>query len=52
MKLTLEVGTMAPVLFNLYFAVMLACHCPEAGVAVRYRIGRRLVGERTAIKVC
>ena len=43
--------TMAPVLFNLYFVVMIACwrnHCPEAGITVRYRIGRRLVWDRTA----
>lgn len=34
---------MAPVLFNLYFTAILACwrsQCPEAGVTVRYRIGR------------
>jgi len=43
--------TMAPVLFNLYFAAMVACWrscCPEAGVTVRYKIGRKLVGDRTA----
>ena len=43
--------TMAPGLFNLYFAAMVACwrgQCPEAGVIVRYKIGRRLVGDRTA----
>ena len=43
--------TMAPVLFNLYFAAMVACwrcHCPEAGVTVRYKMGRKLVGDRTA----
>ena len=42
---------MAPVLFNLYFAVMVACwrgHCLKAGITVRYRIGRRLVESRTA----
>ena len=42
---------MAPVLFNLYFAAMFTCwrsHCPEAGVTVRYKIGRKLVGDRTA----
>ena len=41
--------TMAPVLFNLYFAVMVACWrgcCPK--VTVRYKIGRKLVGDRTA----
>ena len=55
-KITIRSGlrqgcTMAPVLFNLYFAVMVACwrgHCPEAGIIVRYRIGRRLVEDRTA----
>ena len=47
-KILLEMQgcTMAPVLFNLYFVVMVACwrsHCPkEAGITVRYRIG--LVG--------
>ena len=43
--------TMAPVLFNLYFVVMVACwrgHCPKAGITVRYRIGMRLVWGRTA----
>ena len=43
--------TMAPVLFNLYIAAMVVCwrgQCPEAGVTVRYKIGRRLVGDRTA----
>ena len=24
------------------------CHCPEAGVTVRYKIGRKLIGGRTA----
>ena len=36
--------TMAPVLFNLYFAAMVASWrgcCPEAGVTVRYKIGRK-----------
>ena len=55
-KITIRNGlrqgcTMAPVLFNLYFAVMVACwrgHCPEAGITVRYRKGRRLVESRTA----
>ena len=34
-----------------YFAAMVACwrcHCPEAGVTVRYKMGRKLVGDRTA----
>ena len=42
---------MALVLFNLYFAAMVACwrcHCPEAGVTVRYKMGRKLVGDRIA----
>ena len=42
---------MAPVLFNLYFAAMVACRrgcCPEAGVIVKYKMGRKLVGDRTA----
>jgi len=35
----------------LYFAAMVASWrgcCPEAGVTVRYKIGRKLVGDRTA----
>ena len=36
--------TLAPTLFNLYFSTVLACW----RVAVRYRIGRKLVGDRTA----
>ena len=42
--------TMAPVLFNLYLAAMITCwrgQCPEDGVTVRYKIGRKLVGDRT-----
>ena len=41
----------ARVLFNLYFAAMIACwrsHCPEAGVTVKYKMGRKLVGDGTA----
>ena len=43
--------TLAPVLFNLYFSAMVRCwrdRCPQAGVRVRYRAGRKLVGDRTA----
>ena len=42
--------TMAPTLFNLYFSAMMRCwrdQCPQAGVTVRYRVGRQLVGDRT-----
>ena len=43
--------TLAPVLFNLYFAVVMdawrsTCKC--AGIPVSYKIGRKLVGDRTA----
>ena len=50
--------TMAPVLFNLYLAAMVGCwraHCFEAGVTVKHRMGRKLVGRRNGdyrIKVC
>ena len=43
--------TLAPTLFNLYFSAMVVCwraRCPRAGVIVRYRAGRKLVGDRTA----
>ena len=43
--------TLALTLFNLYFSAMVACwraRCPKAGVTVRHRIGRKLVGDRTA----
>ena len=43
--------TLAPSLFNIYFSAMVACwraRCPEAGVTVRYKHGRKLVGDRTA----
>ena len=43
--------TLAPTLFNLYFSAMMACwraRCPQAGGIVRYRAGRKLVGDRTA----
>ncbi len=38
--------TLAPSLFNIYFSAMVACwraRCPEAGVTVRYKHGRKLV---------
>lgn len=37
-------------LFNLYFSAVVACwrsRCPLAGVSVRYKHGRWLVGDRT-----
>ena len=43
--------TLAPTLFNLYFNAMVAkwrSKCPQAGVLVNYKIGRKLVGDRTA----
>ena len=43
--------TLAPSLFNIYFSPMVACwraRCSEAGVTVRYKHGRKLVGDRTA----
>ena len=43
--------TLAPSLFNLYFNAMVACWrsmCPQAGVNVRYKHGRKLVSDRTA----
>ena len=43
--------TLAPSLFNPYFGAMVACwrsKCPEAGVTVLYKHGRKLVGDRTA----
>ena len=43
--------TLAPTLFHLYFSVIVA-HWRERssvpGVSIRYRIGRALVGDRTA----
>jgi len=45
--------TMVPALFNLYFAAMVSwwkSYCPEAVVTVRYKIGRKLVGDRTVNK--
>ena len=43
--------TLAPSLFSIYFSKMVGywrARCPEAGVTVRYRHGRKLVGDRTA----
>ena len=43
--------TLAPTLFNLYFSAMVSCwmaRCPQAGVRVRFGIGRKLVWDRTA----
>ena len=43
--------TLAPMLFILYFSVVMSqwrSQCPEAGVNVRFKIGRKLVGDRTA----
>ena len=43
--------TLAPSLFNLYFNAMMSAwraKCPEAGVTIRYKHGRKLVGDRTA----
>ena len=43
--------TLAPMLFNLYFSAVVGCwcsRCATAGVPVKYKIGRRLVGDRTA----
>ena len=43
--------TLAPSLFNIYFGAVVAhwrARCPEAGVMVKYRHGRKLVGDRTA----
>ena len=43
--------TLAPSLFNIYFSAVVAywrARCPEAGVMVKYKLGRKLVGDRTA----
>ncbi len=43
--------TLAPSLFNLYFGAVVGAwraHCPEAGIDVRYKHGRKLVGDRIA----
>ena len=42
---------MAPVLFTLHFVAMVACwrsHRSKFGITVKYRTGRRLIGNRTA----
>ena len=42
--------TPAPVLFNIYFSAVVGYWCPmcpDVGVAVRYKMGRKLVGDRT-----
>ena len=39
-----------PALFNIYFSTMVANwrdHCPQAAVNVKYKHGRKLVGDRT-----
>ena len=43
--------TLAPTLFNIYASALMSHwrkNCPEAGITVSYRIGRKLVGDRTA----
>ena len=43
--------TLAPMLFILYFSVVMSqwrSQCPEAGVNVRFKISRKLIGDRTA----
>ena len=43
--------TLAPSLFNIYFGAVVAywrARCLKAGVMVKYRHGRKLVGDRTA----
>lgn len=42
---------LAPTLFNIYFGAVVdhwRARCPQAGVMVRYMMGRKLVGDRTA----
>ena len=47
----LREGCVLPsVLFNIYFSAMVAHwrgHCPQAGVNVKYKHGRKLVGDGT-----
>ena len=50
---------LAPSLFNLYFSAMVAYwrdRCPQAGIMVRYKHGRKLVGDRRSynhrVSVC
>ena len=43
--------TLAPTLFNIYYSVVVSNwrdRCPAAGVNVRFKHGRKLVGDRTA----
>ena len=43
--------TLAPVLFNVYFAAMMnnwRAQCPDVGVGIKFKCGRKLVGDRTA----
>ena len=43
--------TLAPTLFNIYYSAVVANwrkRCPYAGVTVRFKLGRKLVGDRTA----
>ena len=43
--------TLVPVLFNLYFSAVVGywrSMCPDPGVELHYRVGRKLVGDRTA----
>ena len=43
--------TLAPTLFNIYYSVVIANwreRCPSAGVNVKFKYGRKLVGDRTA----
>ena len=42
--------TLAPSMFNLFFGAVVACwrvRCPDAGVLVKYKHGRKLVGDHT-----
>ena len=42
---------LAPTLFNMYFGAVVAYwreRCPQVGVTVKYKIARKLVGDRTA----
>ena len=47
----LRQGCTVPTLFNIYCSGMVTdwqSHCPQAGVTLRFRHGRKLVGDRTA----
>ena len=42
---------LAPTLFNMYFSAVVAylrVRCPQVRVTVKYKLGRKLVGDRTA----